>query len=371
MSGDYLVLLGDVVVPCGHVAPRPDPALSRLLGEAKVVSCNLEGIPSNGWDRRAKAGAWVDQDPGVVALLRSFGVNAFSMANNHVGDYGPEALEAFAATVDGMAFGVGKDPTEAARPKLFELDGARVAMFACSEGEFGVLVGSKARFGANWMGHPAFFSALRRARAVTDYVIVQVHTGVEETDFPLPKARSALRAIVEFGADLVVCHHAHRVQGWERHDGASVFHGIGNAFFPPPMRSPPDLWNRGIALRVGIRDGALDVHPHAITFEGGSWTASPADGWLQTHELPPIDDPIYASRAQELATRLWEERYRSYYRIAMGAPGNLKETIRSVVHLLGDLRGRKRIPRPLMLLHNIRIESHRWAVETFLEGRER
>ncbi len=367
MSRENLLILGDVVVPPGGAGPHPDNVLAGLLREAKHVSCNLEGIPSRGWNRRAKAGAWVDQHPTVNALLRSLGVDLFCMANNHVGDYGAEALEAYVAIMDGIVFGVGKGPKDAARPTMLELNGAQVAMFACAEGEFGVLVGSEAKFGANWMGHPSFHASIRAARAVSDFVIVQVHTGVEETPIPLPKARNALRSIVEMGADLIVCHHAHCVQGWEQYGTGLIFYGIGNAYFPPPTPLTSVGWNNGIALRICVGEGLLQVEPFELEFQGPKWNARSTNGWLERHELPAADDPEYIEKSRLLALMLWEERYRSYYRVAMGAPGSFKETIRALANLLNVRRTRSRIPNPQLLLHNIRIESHRWAVEAFLE----
>lgn len=370
MSVEHLLILGDVVVPCGFGSPRPDPVLAGLLRDAKHVSCNLEGIPARGWKRREKAGAWVDQHPIVVDMLQSLGVDLFCMANNHVGDYGSEALEEYAASMNGVKVGVGKGPLEAGRPTMLELDGAKVAMFACAEGEFGVLVGSETRYGANWMGHYAFHAAVREARAVSDFVIVQVHTGIEETDFPIPKAREALRAIVDLGADLVICHHAHRVQGWERQGSGVVFHGIGNAFFPPPESVPPVGWNHGLALRISVNGAKLDIEPFELVFEGDTWSAHPDAAWLGKNELPDLGDPVYRDRSRVLAARLWEERYRRYYRVAIGAPGTFKETLRALAHILHNQGGHTRIPHPRLLLHNLRIESHRWAVELFLEGDE-
>jgi poly-gamma-glutamate synthesis protein (capsule biosynthesis protein) len=71
--------------------------------------------------------------------------------------------------------------------------------------------------------------AIAAARAGgADVVVVSHHGGDEYVDQPLVRARTLLHAYVDAGADLVVAHHPHVVQGVEWYAGKPIFYSLGN-----------------------------------------------------------------------------------------------------------------------------------------------
>jgi hypothetical protein len=69
------------------------------------------------------------------------------------------------------------------------------------------------------------------ARADHDLLIVFVHWGEEYADEPGAHQRRAARALIDRGADLVVGHHPHVLQGIERHGRAAIAYSLGNFLF--------------------------------------------------------------------------------------------------------------------------------------------
>jgi len=69
------------------------------------------------------------------------------------------------------------------------------------------------------------------ARPEHDLIVVFVHWGDEYADAPAPHQRKAARALIDRGADLVVGHHPHVLQGIERHGRGAIAYSLGNFLF--------------------------------------------------------------------------------------------------------------------------------------------
>ena len=69
------------------------------------------------------------------------------------------------------------------------------------------------------------------ARAEHDLLIVFIHWGDEYADAPAGYQRKAAKALIDRGADLVVGHHPHVLQGIERHGRGAIAYSLGNFLF--------------------------------------------------------------------------------------------------------------------------------------------
>jgi poly-gamma-glutamate capsule biosynthesis protein CapA/YwtB (metallophosphatase superfamily) len=173
--------------------------------------------------------------PAAAAALRAAGFDLVSLANNHILDYGPEAL---ADTLDivkshGMTpLGAGRNRAEARRIHFETVNRIRAAFLAYTEVRPGF---TYTRTGVEWRAgpdragvNPVDTEEMRRelaaARRRADVVVVTVHWGDEYQGLPNPFQRQLARELLACGADLVVGHHPHVIQG-------VVFGGKGAAAF--------------------------------------------------------------------------------------------------------------------------------------------
>ncbi len=62
--------------------------------------------------------------------------------------------------------------------------------------------------------------------------VVSLHWGAEQVRVPKPADVLLAREIIDHGADLIIGHHAHCIQSFERHKGHFIFYGLGNCVFP-------------------------------------------------------------------------------------------------------------------------------------------
>ncbi|HET9904269.1 MAG TPA: CapA family protein [Xanthobacteraceae bacterium] len=253
----------------GDVAPVR-PAHDDLFGElapflraAEVALCNLEialsdkGRPARGKSITARGA------PAAVDALVEAGFDAVNLANNHVLDYGEEALCDTLARLDAAGlphFGAGCDAAAAAAPIVLERNRLRIGLlgytstlpqgFAATETAPGVnplRAGTAYRPARNPEEYPGsaptvhtwaepkdlarMVDDIRALKAKTDVVLVYQHWGASMTEAVLDFQREIGHAAIEAGAAGVFGGHQHVVSGIEFHKGCPIVHGMGNLLF--------------------------------------------------------------------------------------------------------------------------------------------
>lgn len=175
-------------------------------------------------------------DPDYVGALTEMGVDIVSLANNHILDYGTDALTDTFATLDGEGIlyaGAGDSLERAKEVQLIEKNGKT----------FGFLAASRVIPVTAWnvenrtpgvlatYDETRLVEAIEAARDQCDVLVVFVHWGVEHQSSPEEYQRYLAQKYVDAGADLVIGAHTHCLQGIEYIDGKPVFYSLGNFIF--------------------------------------------------------------------------------------------------------------------------------------------
>ena len=255
-----LTAVGDVMLGRGVAdEPRPFAAVASWLRAADLTLGNLECVIAQGGAPRS--GPYRLRAPlSAVATLREAGFDVLGLANNHALDFGPAALAETVSRLQetGIAtMGVGCDVEAATRPLIREIGGVRLAFLAFNaapDPEDGPQDEGWTR--AGWDPEEAI-AAIAAARAQADAVIVSVHWGYEYELGTDPAQRDAAQAMLNAGADLVIGHHPHVVQGFELDlrglaktsevsRGRFVAYSLGNFLFDQQQGE----MQQGLALRA-------------------------------------------------------------------------------------------------------------------------
>jgi poly-gamma-glutamate synthesis protein (capsule biosynthesis protein) len=75
-------------------------------------------------------------------------------------------------------------------------------------------------------------AAVRAARKKADIVIVSVHWGIEQNYSVTAAQKSGARALIDAGADMVLSHHPHVMEGIDFYKGKIIAYSLGNFLFP-------------------------------------------------------------------------------------------------------------------------------------------
>jgi poly-gamma-glutamate capsule biosynthesis protein CapA/YwtB (metallophosphatase superfamily) len=236
--------VGDIAYPNGwggidEVDAKQDglfDLVKPILAEGDLNFANLE-CPLTQVVPRVKKTYPIACEPKRLEYVVRAGFNLFSLANNHALDAGEEGAADTRALFRRRAAARGPDErplywagtadtAEAAqRPLLFDVPGkrVRVAFFAVAQGEPSAPVGS--------LNAPDLDARIAEARQRADLVIVSVHNGTEYVHVAGADVVKRYHALVDAGADLVLGHHPHVVQGVERYRKGVIFYSLGNFSF--------------------------------------------------------------------------------------------------------------------------------------------
>ncbi|MCF0138385.1 MAG: CapA family protein [Oscillospiraceae bacterium] len=189
-----------------------------------------------------------------------------SFANNHMMDFG------YIGVVDTLdacreralpCVGIGLDIEEACRYTVLG-DGIKVGILAIEYKKY--LVAGEANGGPLHESKTEYIKKkLRSMKENVDYAVVVYHGGDEFLHAPMPYIRRQLRRYLSWGADAVVAHHPHVVQGYEYFGGKPVFYSLGNFIFDTDYQRVQEDTENGMLLRLtfteqGISFDCLPTH---------------------------------------------------------------------------------------------------------------
>lgn len=235
------VMLGRLVNEHLRLVPPEYPWGNTLplFRDADLRFCNLEcAISDRGkpWSATPKVFHF-RSDARNVEVLKRAGIDAVSLANNHVLDFGEKALRDTLDLLDrdgiGRA-GAGRNLAEAESPAVLRVEDRSVAFFAFTDNEPGWSAG-KARPGVFHLpvdledaGAKRFFDRIREAKRLAERVIVSAHWGPNR-GYEAPEEHVAFaHALVDAGADVVFGHSAHVFRGVEIHRGRPILYSAGD-----------------------------------------------------------------------------------------------------------------------------------------------
>lgn len=258
MADLKILLVGDIILD----EPHPDvffDLVRPVLQSADVVVGHVE-VPHTRRGRESSTDVPAPPaDPAHLHALGRAGFNFATLAGNHIFDAGPAGIEDTISELRAQGIGTagaGSNLIEARRPAVGAYKGVRVGVlsFNCvgprdswaSETKPGcayVEVITHYELGYASPGGPpgkvytfAEPETLERMQGdieelcgQVDVLIVALHKGLGHTPAKLAMyERPLAKAAVDAGADIVVGHHGHILQGVEIYKGKPIYHGLGN-----------------------------------------------------------------------------------------------------------------------------------------------
>jgi poly-gamma-glutamate capsule biosynthesis protein CapA/YwtB (metallophosphatase superfamily) len=172
--------------------------------------------------------------PAGADLLKRARFDIVSTANNHMWDFGKDALFQTFDNLErvGVQYvGSGRDTERAYAPVYVEREGFKLAFLAVTDiWNFGELSQHPAReFVARADAKKIAESVKPVADDPTvDAVIVSYHGGSEYMEEPTLITRAITHAAIDAGADVVIGHHPHVAQGVSFYQGRPILYSLGN-----------------------------------------------------------------------------------------------------------------------------------------------
>lgn len=281
-----LVFVGDVMLSrnvAKSVAAKggdytyPFQATATILQEADAAFCNLE-CPISGQGAVVEKNYNFNADPAAVNGLAYAGFDVVSVANNHILDSGPPAMEDTLRLLDEKGIRpaglcVNDAPQE---PVILDLDGVRVGYLAYCDPvpkysyarEFYVFDKRPAKGDRETLSRD-----IAMMRPKVDIIVVSMHWGVEYVLDPSDHTRELGRFIIDQGADIVAGHHPHVQQEPEVYKSGLILYSMGNFVFDQHSR-PPTRVSRIYRVVVGAH-GVERAEYLPLEIPKGEWQPRP------------------------------------------------------------------------------------------------
>jgi poly-gamma-glutamate capsule biosynthesis protein CapA/YwtB (metallophosphatase superfamily) len=214
--------------------------LNNIFAEDDLTTVNLETTLTNATQKATKKFRFKG-DPSYTKILELGGIEAVNLANNHIHDYLEKGYTDTIAALKNQGIGYfGYD-----NQYLTEVKGVKIGALGFE----------------GWQDTPQIREKVSQAiKRLKDQgaqiVLVHYHWGIERQYVPNASQKSLARFTIDSGADLVLGHHPHVVQGIEEYNGKFIVYSLGNFMFGG-NRNPSDKDTYVFQQTFHLKNGEL------------------------------------------------------------------------------------------------------------------
>jgi len=226
-----------------------------ILKNGDIVFGNLEAPISNETNKKGFEADFFRADPDVIKGLKNANFNVLSLANNHIMEHGKKA---FLSTVDTLKENNISPVGVTNKTEILEVDGRKIAIMAYSFVEDVIAKSLYNKISSEMR----IIEDIKSIRDFVDLVIVSMHWGREYVPFPAPEQVEIGRRVIDCGADIILGHHAHVIQGYEIYKGRPIIYGLGNFIFDDTyIKNTRKSMIAKIRINMNTKDMDIDIIP--------------------------------------------------------------------------------------------------------------
>ena len=280
-----------------------------LFAQDDCTVVNLEGVFQDSSDNEADKDFRFRGPEKFVNILKQGSVEAVSLANNHSRDYAWEGLWNTMRVLDEAGIGWAR----AEDFWIFEKDGIRIAFAGVDHGIFAA---------SSWILQEKLLDLKKNGEA--DAIVMLIHEGKEFSPIHLGNQDQYAQYFIDTaGADLVIMHHPHVVQGVNILNNRSVFYSLGNFIFGGHnMVSRNDtegtnsLYSLVVQAKLRFSDDGKYLGQQMILYPAYDSGAYPQNNYQPTRlteeEAQPVMEAIQFDTKFPLPALLKDEKGRVY-----------------------------------------------------------
>lgn len=275
-QGTSICLAGDTRL---GISKKPFQFVEKIFSTCNLKFLNLEEALTN-YPHKTEAKSWESikakrnyifkADPKLAFLLHEAHIDGVSLANNHSGDYQTQGMldtmEALKKFHIGFA-GMGKNLDEATSPLILNVNKNKIAFasftkivpigFAATKTKPGM-----ARLDPNLTQVKMALGKIPPDCALT---IVSYHWGVEIADYPQSWQKDIAHKTIDMGADIIMGHHPHVLQGIEIYKDRPIFYSLGNFVFGSRSLAARTTMIAKVNLSESGKPTSIDIFPLLIS----------------------------------------------------------------------------------------------------------
>ncbi len=231
-----------------------DDKIIKFLSESDYTVVNMEGAVNDGPIETDKPLTHANPVE-CVEWMKKINGTVWNLANNHLMDCGVSGLKSTLYVAKNNNFstiGAGMDVNDASKPLIIDRDGGIGIVSVTYERQNRADVQSPGCLVAE--DEESVKKQIREIKAKNRWCIVVSHVGKEFSQLPLPSIRRRYKRYLRYGADIVVGHHPHVVQNYERFGNKIVFYSLGNFIFDTNYQRIQSYTDRGMLIKLNFKE---------------------------------------------------------------------------------------------------------------------
>ena len=235
-----LCAVGDILLDRGirasiqnNSVDYPFEHVSEFINDFDLAFCNLECPVSAVGQSTGKIYCF-RADTSYFSGVQDAGFNLFSLANNHIIDWGEKACLDTKQLIEKnnlYVIGAGKDQTEAQAPLFIKMNGLKFAFLASVGIPLKDMIWPISKPGPAQANLEQLVELILKIRQTVDYIVVSLHWGNEYEHLPRSHQVIWAHTLINAGADLIIGHHPHVLQSIEYYNNRIILYSLGNFVF--------------------------------------------------------------------------------------------------------------------------------------------
>ena len=244
--------------------------IAETIKSADLSFGNLEGPISARGANQGSQYSFRD-DPRVVEGLKFAGFDILSVANNHIFDWGQEALmDTLSIAHDNgiETVGAGENFEKANMPVIKNISGTKIAFLAYTNLYPESLGARKNKPGISSFDIERIKKEIAEMKnsQTADIVVVSFHWGDEYQTKANNSQKNIAHSLIDAGADLIIGHHPHVIQEIERYQNGWIAYSLGNFIFDQNFSEETKT---GLILKAKIQNKKItDIEQIKIKING-------------------------------------------------------------------------------------------------------
>ena len=283
-----------------------DKELISFLNSSNYNVFNIEGAMCT----PTRQGVFAHGNPPEsIPLLAAMKPSIWNLANNHMMDAGAEGCEETLrqASKNGyMTIGAGINEADAFKPVILP-DAGGIGIFGMTYISHNSSATDDTAGCADWDRMPLIRETVKTIKNKCRWCIAVIHGGREFCDIPMQDIRDRYHRYLKAGVDIIVAHHPHVPQNYERVGDKLIFYSLGNFIFDTDYQRAQFHTDTGILLK-------LFLTKTTASFEAVGTLIDRSTGIIHKSELPAVftefTDKDYASVYPLAAKRFKEHEIR-------------------------------------------------------------
>ncbi len=255
--------------------------VKSIFASDDLTIVNMEGTLTESEKRQDKKFAFKGI-PEYAQILVEGDIEAANLANNHSKDYGAQSYTDTITNLENAGVATfGYD-----RTVVMDVKGVKVGLIGIYELALGL--GCQDQLLEN-------LNIVKEQGA--QIIIVSFHWGIEREYYPNSRQKTLAHLAIDNGADLVVGHHPHVLQGIEEYKGKNIVYSLGNFCFGG-NNNPSDkntmIFQQTFTIEDGelIQDNVKNIIPCCLssTWSYNDYCPTPLEGEEAERVLSKIEE---------------------------------------------------------------------------------